>query len=127
VSGGFGRARDKRFNEKGFTLIEVLAVIVMIGILASIAALSVGHLINKAEADVCYVNRTEIGRLYQHYLVLDVLEHSDVLFVAFSGGFDNTFPIGGSYRFVDGEVVCDLNSELESEEEDQDDNGVPCL
>ncbi|KGX91037.1 type II secretion system protein [Pontibacillus marinus] len=68
-------------SESGFTLLEVLAVIVIIGVLASIAVPSVGQIIKKAEADVCEVNRGEVSQFYNDYLVLGGLEHSDVLFV----------------------------------------------
>ncbi|QHE53736.1 hypothetical protein [Pontibacillus sp. HMF3514] len=47
------------------------------------------------------------------------MEHSDVLFVEFLGDFDHTCQVGGSYSFENGEVVCGLHSEQESEEEDQ--------
>jgi len=86
----------------------VISVIVVLGILASIAGPDVGYHVNKAEADVCDVNRSEIGRLYHECLVLDGVDHSDVLFVEFLGGFDNTCPVGRGYGIMDGEVfvIC---------------------
>jgi len=99
----------KSYLEKGFTLIEVLAVIVIIGVLSSLAVPAVGQLIEKAEADVCDVIRSEIDRLYQDHLVLDALEHSDVLFLQFLERFSDTCPIGGNYDLVDGGrlfVIC---------------------
>jgi len=122
---GFAKRDETKMDQSGFTLLEVLAVIVIVGILASIAVPAVGHLIEKAEVDVC-----EVNRLYHDYLILDGLVHSDVLFLQFLGQFVHTCPVGGNYGFVDGEVVCDLHGdegEQESEEEDPDDGGVPFL
>jgi len=120
----------KSYLEKGFTLIEVFAVIVPIGILGSLAVPAVGHLIENAEADVCDVNRSEVSRLYHNHLVLESVEHSDVLFMQFREQFSDTCPIGGNYGLVDGEVVCDLHQiegVEDSDEDDSGDGGVPFL
>ncbi len=114
-------------GQSGFTLVEVLAVIVIVSILAAIAVPAVGYLIEKTEADACVVNRGEIDRLYHEYLVLEGLEHSNVLFLQFLGQFIDTCPNGGSYSNVGEEVVCDLHGdgEEESDEDQSDDGGVP--
>lgn len=39
-------------SEKGFTLVELLAVIVILGIILAIAIPAIGSIINKAEGDV---------------------------------------------------------------------------
>jgi len=122
----FGKRDETSLDQSGFTLLEVLAVIVIFGILASIAVPAVGHLIEKAEGDVCEVNRREVSRWYHDHLVLGGVEHSDVLFLQFLEHFSNTCPIGGNYGFVDGEVVCDLHGDEDVEESDEDES-VPFL
>jgi len=63
--------------------------------------------------------------LYYDHLLLNELEHSDVLFLEFIKQFEDTCPVGGSYSFVDGEVVCDLHHSEDVDE--SDDGGVPFL
>ncbi|WP_394238271.1 type II secretion system protein [Niallia oryzisoli] len=43
----------KGSKHNGFTLVEVLAVIVILGLLAAVAVVSAGGLIEKAKKDVC--------------------------------------------------------------------------
>ncbi|PLR86261.1 type II secretion system protein [Bacillus sp. V33-4] len=45
------RIKASAKSEKGFTLVELLAVIVILGIVAGIAVPSIGGIINKAEND----------------------------------------------------------------------------
>jgi len=47
----FGERDGSRLYQSGFTLVEVLAVIVLISILASIAVPAVGHLIENVETE----------------------------------------------------------------------------
>ncbi|THE15296.1 prepilin-type N-terminal cleavage/methylation domain-containing protein [Bacillus timonensis] len=54
-------------NEKGLTLIELLAVIVILGIIAAIAVPSIGNVINKTEEKAAYADAQQIiesARLY---------------------------------------------------------------
>lgn len=52
------------FNKRGLTLIELLAVIVIIGLLSSIAVISVLGLIKDTEEDVCEANRWQLEKDY---------------------------------------------------------------
>jgi prepilin-type N-terminal cleavage/methylation domain-containing protein len=47
-------------NQRGFTLVELLAVIVILGIVFSLAVISLGGTKEKAEADVCAANLVEL-------------------------------------------------------------------
>lgn len=47
-------------NEKGLTLIELLAVIVILGIVAAIAIPSIGKAINNSKADAHLANAREV-------------------------------------------------------------------
>jgi len=100
---------ETRLYQSGFTLVEVLAVVVIVSILTSIAVPAVGHLIEIADTDVCEVNRSEVSRLYYNHLYINGVEHSDALFLEFIKLFEDTCPVGGSYSFVGGEVVCSLH------------------
>ncbi|RDI44157.1 type II secretion system protein [Falsibacillus pallidus] len=47
-------------NQKGFTLVELLAVIVILGIIAAIAVPSIGGIIDKSKADAHRANALQI-------------------------------------------------------------------
>lgn len=58
----FRRLEVKYLKPKDFTLLEVLAVIVIMGIIASIAVPSVFAAIDKAKEDVCHINTSDIEK-----------------------------------------------------------------
>ncbi|MCA1320230.1 prepilin-type N-terminal cleavage/methylation domain-containing protein [Bacillus tianshenii] len=113
------------WKSDGLTLVEKLAVLVILGILTAIAVPSVlGH-IKKTEAEVYDVNSSELEKRYHQELVLEGEDHSDVIFSSFllEHG-DNVCPVGGTYRYVEGEVECSKHGVVDDEEEEDD---VPFL
>jgi prepilin-type N-terminal cleavage/methylation domain-containing protein len=109
----------------GFTLVEVLAVIVILGIIAAIAVLSVWGLIEKAEKDVCNSSVLVIERRYKAFLELENVDRPDLYFAKFLQGYDgDVCPAGGELSYVDGSVKCSVHSEIE---DDQGDEDVPFL
>ena len=49
----FARIRDARENESGFTLVELLIVIVILGVLSGIVVFSVGGITDRGEKSAC--------------------------------------------------------------------------
>lgn len=116
-------------NQRGFTLVELLAVIVILGIVFSLAVISLGSTKEKAEADVCAANRVEVEKQYRSHLALEDMDHSNAMFNKFLTEFGSDLcPVGGVVTYTDGHVECSVHGEEEPEEEDSgDDGGVPYL
>ena len=51
---------DKNLLEKGFTLVELLIVVVILGILAGIVVFAVGNLTNNAQTNGCKTERSTL-------------------------------------------------------------------
>jgi prepilin-type N-terminal cleavage/methylation domain-containing protein len=118
---------ERKVFSKGFTLIEVMATITILGILAVIAVVSVVGIIEKAERDVCRAGVQELERNYKVYLELENIERTELFFSEFLNSYEGTVcPSGGVLRYVDGKVKCSIHSD--EEQHDPDDGGdVPFL
>jgi Tfp pilus assembly protein PilE len=59
---------------------EVIVVDAVLGVISGIAVLSVMGIIEKSRRDVCYVNVIQFERMYESYLDLESIEHSNIIF-----------------------------------------------
>lgn len=115
-----------KVNKKGFALVELLAVIVVISIIVTIAVPSIGRIIFKSEKEVCEANVAMIERVYEGYLDLKGLDHSNELFSQYmiDNGFDDDYD---SYNYIDGRVYCSVHSVHDEEPDLDEDTNVPYL
>lgn len=108
----------------GFTLIEVIVAIAILGILAGIAVPRFSGYLQQTKQAVCVSNLGTVDRFYVAKLEMDELEHSDLIFEAFLMDYeDDLCPVGGTYSYVDGQVTCSIHDEGESDGDGESDDG----
>ena len=79
-----GKSRNKRSrSEKGFTLLELLAVMGLLAILLALASLKGADILANTRERVCQFNRTQLIKEYESHLVATGEEHSEPLFAGF--------------------------------------------
>ena len=79
----------------GFTLIELILVIAILGIITAIAIPRLTGFRSKVEESVCAANRETIQRMYTANLVENDIGHADSLFDQFViNNFDEVCPTG---------------------------------
>ena len=79
-----GKSRNKRSrSEKGFTLLELLAVMGLLAILLALASLKGTDILVNARVRVCQYNRTQLIKNYESHLVAIGEEHSETLLAGF--------------------------------------------
>lgn len=104
-------------------MIELIVVMAIIGILASVSIPSVTGYINRAQEEVCRTNRLTLQRYYQY---VKILYPDATLDDILAGNYDNVIgttsmikcPADGTYSIQDGHVVCSIHGGGEDDEID---------
>lgn len=111
----------------GFTLIELIVVIAILGILAAIVVPRLTGFKSMAEKRVCDTNRKTVERLY-NTLILEN-DHQEGEFNQFLiEKFDEICPAGGAISYEDGKVKCSVHGDgSESEKDEEPEEEVPWL
>jgi prepilin-type N-terminal cleavage/methylation domain-containing protein len=114
----------------GFTLIELIVVIAILSILATMAVPRLTGFKNVLENRMCYANRKTVERSYSAFLLVNDMDHTESIFNQFLiDNFDELCPAGGEMRYEDGKVKCSEHSGGSNDEDDEEDPGeeVPWL
>ena len=119
--------KEKLSHEGGFTLLELMAVVVILGILVSVAVPSFTGIIQNANEQVCKTNRLQLEKMYNIYLLQEGIQHTDQMFVNYLHVYDEELcPLGGQVTYSEGKIQCSVHSDRQ-DDKDEDDGGVPYL
>lgn len=117
-----------KIDTKGYTLIELIAVLVLLGVIALIAILSVAKRIEKAKEEVCKSYRMEISQTYKLQLQFDDLEHNEMTFNTYLLEIDGTpCPENGKLVYKDGVILCNIHSEVNDFDYKDENDVIPFL
>ena len=111
----------------GFTLVELIVVIAILGIIAAVAVPRLAGFKSKAEESVCAANRKTVERLYSTFLLEN--EHGESTFNQFLiENFDEVCTVSGVISYVDGKIKCSLHEDAsKSDEGEPPEDEVPWL
>lgn len=119
--------------KKGFTLIELIVVISILGILLSFAMVSYGGIREKAVVTVCKYNLRVLNQGYESYLEENELDNnmfSQETYYRNEYELSNRIvcPVDGDIIYINGKFRCEIHIDTKEEDSEDDTEGeVPYL
>ncbi len=111
------RILDKESD--GFTLIEIIVVIAILGIIAAIAVPRLAGYKSMAEERVCVANRKTVDRMYSVFLLENDIDDISVFDQFLIENFKVVCPAGGVISYEDGKVKCSVHEDGSNDKEDE--------
>jgi prepilin-type N-terminal cleavage/methylation domain-containing protein len=109
-----------KIKEAGFTLVELLATITILGIIIAIAVPAIAQVIEQSERESCDISVNEVGQHYHHFLLLEGLDHTDTLFEFFLSEHIDYNPNDHMFIYEEGHVRCIIHQPTNTGEEETD-------
>ena len=118
------RSQKAVLQNGGFTLIEIIIVLLILAVLVAVAVPSLVGYIDNTKAQVCETNRRTLERYYEYFRQL----HPEATLASFmAGDFDDLAddigdvqcPSGGIYSVEDGHIVCSVHGALDEPENNE--------
>ena len=116
VAGGM-KTMDKKSD--GFTLVEVVVVIAILGIIAAIAVPRFTRYKAMAEREVCADNRKTLKRMYSAFLLENDTNAESAFNQFLIENFKVVCPASGVISYEDGKVKCSLHEDISESDGDE--------
>ncbi len=116
-------------KSNGYTLVELIVAIAILGIILAIAVAKLAGFKSKAEDSVCAANRKTVERMYSFFLVENSIDHADSIFNQFfNDNYELECPSGGMIRYEVDKVKCSVHKDKnEDDEKESPRDEVPWL
>jgi len=117
-----------RTHNIGFTIIELLATIAILGILIALAVPAVSQVIERSERESCEISVKLVEEYYHSFLLLEGLDHTDALFQFFLNEQMHYNKSEHMFIYEEGHVRCTIHQPVPTEDvEEPDPVPVPWL
>jgi len=116
-----------RTNDAGFTIVELLATIAILGILIALAVPAVSQVIERSESESCEISVKLVEEHYHNFLLLEGLDHMDPLFQFFLNEQIDYNKSEHTFIYEEGHVRCTIHQPVITDEEEPDPVPVPWL
>lgn len=114
---------NRKTYENGFSSVELIVVLAIIGILATLVVPSFVSYRQKVKEQVCNTNCLQLEKMYHTYLFLKGVDHGETVFSRYLQEYDEVICLDhGLISYVNGKIQCKVHNN-----EGDEDKSVPYL